>query len=95
MGAKRKREIKHLAILQNEFAKLKRLIIPTPATLLSIGQVCHQLRSSGQLEPVHPKHYNDITIACLARQIGATVITRNTHDFSIIQSVIDFEFEQP
>ena len=95
MGAKGKREIKHLTTFQNEFAKLKRLLIPTPATLLSIGRVCHQLRSSGKLDPVHPKHYNDITIASLARQIGATVITRNTRDFSIIQSAIDFELEQP
>jgi len=95
MGAKGKREIRHLATFQNEFVRLKRLLIPTPATVLSIGRVCHQLRSSGKLDPVHPKHYNDITIACLARQIGATVITHNTHDFSIVQSVIDFEFEQP
>jgi predicted nucleic acid-binding protein len=75
--------------------KLKRLLIPTPATLLSIGRACRQLRSFGKLDPVHTKHFNDITIASLARQIGATVITRNTHDFAIIQKVIDFEFEQP
>ncbi len=95
MGAKGKREIKHLTTFQNEFVKLKRLVVPTPSTLLSIGRVCHQLRRSGKLDPVHPKHYNDISIASLGRQIGATVITRNTRDFSIIQSVIDFEFEPP
>ena len=95
MGAKGKREIKHLITFQNEFAKLKRLLIPTPSTLLSVGRTCHRLRSSGKLDPVHPKHYNDISIASLARQIGATVITHNTQDFSTIQSVIDFAFEAP
>ena len=95
MGAKGRREIRHLTAFQNEFVTLKRLVIPTPSTLLSIGRACHQLRSSGKLDPVHPKHYSDISIASLARQIGSTVITHNTRDFSIIQSVIDFEFEQP
>ena len=95
MGARGKREIKHLVKFQNEFAKLKRLLIPTSSTLLSVGRTCHRLRISGKLDPVHPKHYNDISIASLARQIGATVITHNTRDFSTIQSVIDFEFERP
>ena len=94
MGAKGKREIRHLATFQNEFVRLKRLLIPTPATLLSVGRVCHQLRSSGKLDPVHPKHYNDITIASLARQIGATVITHNIQNFKMIQRVIDFDFER-
>jgi predicted nucleic acid-binding protein len=95
MGAKGKREIKHLVAFQNEFAKLKRLIVPTYKTLISIGLACQQLRSSGKLDPVHPKHYNDISIAALARQIGATVITTNTQDFSIIRSVLDFSFKTP
>jgi predicted nucleic acid-binding protein len=95
MGAKRKQEIKHLIAFQNIFIKLKRLIVPSVTTLLLIGQASHQLRSSGRLDPVHPKHYNDISIAALARQIGATVITLNIQDFKVIQSVIDFNFERP
>jgi predicted nucleic acid-binding protein len=95
MGAKGKQEIRHLNAFQNEFIKLKRLIVPTVTTLILIGRACHQLRSSGQLNPVYPKHYNDITIAALARQIGATVITHNIEDFNVIQSVIDFSFEGP
>ena len=95
MGAKGKREIKHLTAFQNEFIKLKRLIVPTFSTLILIGQACHQLRTSGNLDPVHPKHYNDISIAALARQIGATVITRNDEDFIEIQSTIDFAVEKP
>jgi predicted nucleic acid-binding protein len=95
LGAKGKREIKHLSALQNEFIKLKRFIVPTVSTLVLIGRACHQLRTSGKLDPVYQKHYNDISIAALARQIGATVITRNVEDFSVIQDYVDFDFEEP
>jgi predicted nucleic acid-binding protein len=95
MGAKGRREMKHLAAMQTEFVKLGRLVVPTIATLITIGQVCHRLRVSGRLDPVHPGRYNDICIASLARQVGAGVITRNTRDFAIIQSVVDFDFELP
>ena len=95
MGAKGKLEIKQLVTLQNEFIKLKRLIIPTVATLVLIGKAGHQLRTTGKLDPVFPKHYNDISIAALARQIGAAVVTRNIQGFRVIQRAIDFDFEKP
>ncbi len=95
MGAKGKKEIKHLTTFQNEFFKLKRLIVPMVTTLILIGKACHQLRTSGKLDPIHPKHYNDISIASLARQIGATVITHNIQNFKMIQRAIYFDFEKP
>lgn len=95
MGAKGKLEIKQLVTLRNEFIKLKRLIIPTVATLVLIGKAGHQLRTTGKLDPVFPKHYNDISIAAMARQIGASVVTRNIQDFRVIQRAIDFDFEKP
>ena len=95
MGAKGKKEIKHLTTLQNEFIKLRRIIIPTVRTLVLIGKACHKLRTSGKVNPVHPKHYNDISIAALARQVGATVITHNTQDFKVIQHSIDFDLGKP
>ena len=94
MGAKGTKEIKYLTAFQKEFIKLGRLIVPTIPTLVLIGKTCHQLRASGRLDPVHPKHYNDISIAALARQIGATLITRNIQDFKMIQRAIDFDFEE-
>ena len=93
MGAKGKKKVKHLVVLQNEFLKRKRLIVPAASTLILIGQACHKLRSTGKLDAVFPKHYNDISIAALARQIGATVMTKNVRDFQTIQNVIDFDFE--
>ena len=92
MGARGRAEIRALTAWQNTFIRLKRLIVPEPTTLVSIGQACHRLRAIGKIDPVHPKHYNDITIAALARQIGATVITKNKKDFKRIQSVFDFDF---
>ncbi len=95
MGAKGQREIKHLTDFQKRFIRLNRLIIPTTSTLMNIGRVCHTLRRSGKLDPVHPKHYNDISIAALANQIGATVITRNSRDYDLIRGVLAFEFAPP
>ncbi len=45
--------------------------------------------------PAHPKHYNDIAIALLARQIGAAVITKNVKDFQAIQKEVAFEYRTP
>jgi predicted nucleic acid-binding protein len=36
--------------------------------------------------------YSDVCIALLARQIGATVVTRDVDDFRKINKVIDFRF---
>ncbi len=93
IGAKSKPEVKSLQEWGETFSDLKRIIIPTETTLFQIGLVCQKLRSTGKLDPVFPKHYNDITIALLARQIGATVLTLNKNDFKVIQSVVDVTCE--
>ena len=93
MGLKNRQEIRLLTAWRDRFIQLKRLIVPTVGTLVLIGEACLQLKVAGKLDPAHPKHYNDVTISAVARQIGATVITKNTKDFQIIQSVIDFDFE--
>jgi predicted nucleic acid-binding protein len=36
---------------------------------------------------------NDISIAALAHQIDAAVLTKNQRDFMVIRVKIDFEFE--
>ena len=95
MGARGRQEIRHLAAFQDRFVKLKRLIVPSENSLILIGHACHQLRKSGKLDPVYPKHYNDITIAVLARQVGATVMTNNIADFKAIKKTVDFQFERP
>ena len=93
MGLKDRREIRLLTAWRDRFIQLQRLIVPTVATLVLIGEACLQLKATGKLDPTHPKHYNDVTIAAAARQVGATILTKNAKDFQIIQSVIDFDFE--
>jgi hypothetical protein len=44
------------------------------------------------LDPSNPRQYNEVCIALLARQIGATVVTLDIGDFKKIQSVVDFKF---
>jgi predicted nucleic acid-binding protein len=92
IGAKGNAEIKHLTRLGSAFVKLGRLIQPDPATQILIGRVCHKLRFSGKLDPKNPRDYNDVCIALLARQIGATVITRNVEAFERINEAIDFNY---
>jgi len=46
------------------------------------------------LDPVYPRIYNDVSIALLARQIGATVVTVNISDLEEIHQVIDFRFRK-
>jgi len=92
MGAKGNAEIKHLIRFGNVFVKLGRLVQPEPSTQILIGRVCRKLRFSGKLDPKNPSDYNDVCIALLARQIGATVITRNVDDFKRINETINFNF---
>jgi len=92
LGAKGRSEIKHLIRFGNTFVRLGRLVQPIPSTQILIGRVCSKLRFSGKLDPNNPRGYNDVCIALLARQIGATVISRNVDDFKRIDEVIDFNF---
>ncbi len=94
IGAKAKKEINHLINFGARFIKLGRLVVPSASTQVLIGQVCHKLRSSGKLDPVYPRIYNDVSIALLARQIGATVVTENISDFEKIYQVVDFSFRK-
>jgi predicted nucleic acid-binding protein len=92
MGAKGKSEINHLIRFGNTFIKLGRLVQPDPATQIRIGRACQKLRAIGKLDPGNPRQYNDVCIALLARQIGATVITRDISDFKAIRRVVAFRF---
>jgi len=93
MGSQDRQETRLLTAWRDRFIQLQRIIVPTVASLVLIGEACLQLKKAGKLDPTHPKHYNDVAISAAARQIGATVITKNTKAFQIIQSVIDFDFK--
>ena len=92
IGARKKREINHLINFGAKFIQLGRLVVPSSATQVLIGRVCQKLRSSGRLDPANPRIYNDVSIALLARQIGAVVVTTNISDFQKIHQIVDFKF---
>lgn len=92
IGARKKREINHLINFGAKFIQLGRLVVPSSATQVLIGRVCQKLRSSGRVDPANPRIYNDVSIALLARQIGAVVVTTNISDFEKIHQVTDFKF---
>ena len=92
MGAKGIEETRHLVKFGSLFVKLGRLVTPTPTTQILIGRTCQKLRYSGNLDPKKPQLYNDVCIALLARQIGATVVTRDVVDFNKIKNFVDFRF---
>lgn len=92
IGAKGKKEVNHLIRFGARFIELGRLVVPAASTQSLIGKVCQKLRLSGKLDPSYPRIYNDVSIALLARQIGATVVTRNISDFEKIHKVVDFSF---
>lgn len=94
MGLKGRAEIRALTQWRDRFIRLKRFIVPSVSTLSLIGEVCLDMRIAGKLDPVQPKHYNDICIAALAYQIGAVVLTKNTKDFKLIQKIVDFRLEK-
>jgi predicted nucleic acid-binding protein len=93
MGLQGRQEIRLLTAWRDRFIQLQRIIIPTVASLVLIGEACLQLKKAGKLNPARPKHYNDVAISAAARQIGATIITNNIKDFKIIKSVVDFDVE--
>ena len=92
LGAKGKKEVRHLINFGNRFVKLGRLVQPTASTQILIGRTCQKLRFAGKLKPKHPRGYNDVCIALLALQIGATVVTRDIDHFNKIKKFIDISF---
>ena len=92
LGARGKAEIMHLVRFGKTFVRLGRLVQPEPSTQIMIGRVCRKLRFSGKLDAANPKHYNDVCIALLARQIGATVVTKDLDDYRRIREVVDIRF---
>ena len=92
IGAKGKKEINHLVNFGARFIKLGRFVAPSASTQVLIGQVCHKIRASGKLGPAYPHIYNNVSIALLARQIGATVVTASISDFEKINQVVEFRY---
>ena len=92
LGARGRREVRHLERFSAAFIRLKRLITPHPDIQLRVARLCRELRTAGRLDPLQPRLYNDVCIALLARQIGATVVTTTPADFEQIVRFVDFRY---
>ncbi len=76
--------------LVEPFAGRRRIHVPTRSTWESAAAVDRRLRSRGGLEASlsQRRFANDILIAASAREIGATIITRNQADFTILAHIL-------
>jgi predicted nucleic acid-binding protein len=79
------------------FRSRRRILVPTLQTWESASAVDRRLRSLGSFDSSLAQRgfFNDILIAASAREIGATVITKNLADFALIARVLDVRFAPP
>jgi predicted nucleic acid-binding protein len=79
------------------FRRRGRILVPTLQTWETASAVDRRLRALGSFESSLAQRgfFNDILIAASAREIGATVITKNLADFALIARVLDLRFTSP
>jgi predicted nucleic acid-binding protein len=80
--------------LFGRFERLGRVVAPTARSWNDAGDVLARI---GRREPAFRTKvrglWNDALIALSARQIGATLVTENLHDFELLRRYVRFEFE--
>ena len=79
------------------FKSRRRILVPTLQMWESASAVDRRLRALGSFDSSLAQRgfFNDILIATGAREIGATVITKNLADFALIARVLDVQFTPP
>jgi predicted nucleic acid-binding protein len=79
------------------FKSRRRIFVPTLQTWESVSAVDRRLRALGSFDSSLAQRgfFNDILIAASAREIGATVITKNLADFTLIARALDVRFMPP
>lgn len=92
-GTRSSADAKAIHELLNPFEKIGRIVTPTYNNWKKSGEVLSILRKKHHLD-IHKAREikNDILIALSAREIGATVVTRNKKDFQIIDKAADIHF---
>ena len=61
------------------------------------AEVDRRIRALGGFEAslAQRSFFNDMLFAASARQLGATIVTQNLADFTLIQRVLDIRFTGP
>jgi predicted nucleic acid-binding protein len=75
----------------------KRVITPSHAAWKRSGAALSRLATERHMErrAIPRSLVNDALIAATCREHGVTLVTRNTRDFELIQSVLPFDFAAP
>ena len=80
--------------LVKRFERLGRVVVPTAGSWHDAGDVLARIaRREPALRTKVKGLWNDALIALSARQIGATVMTENLHDFGLLRRYVHFELE--
>lgn len=80
--------------LARVFERNGRLSTPPSGAWLRAGAVLRTLRSR-RPETRRASLVHDVLIALTAREIGATLVTRDASDFAVIRKLVDFSFTAP
>ena len=80
--------------LVKRFERLGRVVVPTAGSWNDAGDVLAKIarRQPGFRTKAHGL-WNDALIALSARQIGATIVTGNRHDFGLLRRYVRFELQ--
>jgi predicted nucleic acid-binding protein len=80
--------------LGRRFARLGRIVVPTATSWDAAGDVMAMIvrRAPGLRSKIRGL-WNDALIALSARQIGATLVTADVEDYTLIRSYVRFSFE--
>ncbi len=94
-GAQDRRLKKLLARLENDFEKVKRVLVPLRSDWTACGQVLAQVGAKYGYEEVgRARLTNDALIAMTAARHGFTVLTKNATDFRRIAEFRPFQWEE-
>ena len=98
VGARDRRRIDALERgLLEPFRSRRRIHVPTLATWNLAADIDRRLRELGSYEGslTQRSFGNDLLIAATARELGATLVTRNLSDFELIRRVVPINFHLP
>jgi predicted nucleic acid-binding protein len=92
-GAHTMRDMRLVERLLAPFLRVGRVVFPRHSDWIAMGKVVATLsRSLPNYRSKLPALQNDILIALSAKQSGATVVTENEADFTLIRRLISFSF---
>ena len=92
-GARDEAGRKVVVHLMSRFERLGRVVVPTAGSWNDAGDILARIarREPGVRTKVRGL-WNDALIALSARQVGATLVTENVHDFGLLRRYVRFEW---